>query len=459
MVHRALVVVLLLAVTACAARRTRAAADRADRDAIVADLDLLEQVLVEAYAGRALRTEGTWGIFQRELAEARAGSTPDTVCAAVGDALSVLIDPGLFVTGADGVRCSELPKTGGRPTWGSRHGAGVAANAPGNYALRTEGDVAVLGIRAFLPPTDPGWVGLDAEGVAAAPGLVLDLRGAGGDDPRALLPLLEALTGRSPLRPIRRVIQSEGAAATALRAAVGRTGPTWEPSAWAPLVGEETAGEVPHRHLTVLVGEGCEEACELVARVLQAYAGAEVRGGAGSSGRLDVGEAGVLVLPRTGLRVSVPLRAVVMNDGLGRWWSKGPGAPTPERAVAPDPLPSEVSALQETVAAHQRAERFLADPPPPCASLAAYERPEALPPEAAAKLDGTYERGGSIQVVVDLPRDAAEAYATGCPGVSVRVATDREPAWLWVSAPSFAELSRLLQPPVVRRVLADPQGL
>lgn len=55
----------------------------------------------------------------------------------------------------------------------------------------------------------------------------------------------------------------------------------------------------PRRPIAIVVGPSCESACELVARVLETYAGAVVIGGVSTSGRLARDEPAMFVLPHS----------------------------------------------------------------------------------------------------------------------------------------------------------------
>ncbi|MBX3156799.1 MAG: hypothetical protein KF773_12405 [Deltaproteobacteria bacterium] len=173
------------------------------------------------------------------------------------------------------------------------------------FEVRTSNtDIAVLAIHDLGNAADPAWTEFPtiAKKLSAARGLVLDLRHAAGADPRPLLPWLRELTGRPDLAPLR-AIERPMAADIYTRFYNERyTDRGRDPAVWRALVGPPAAPPSPppaRRPIEVLVGRHCESACELVARVLEAYAGAVVVGGTPQHGRLGRDEPAMATLPHT----------------------------------------------------------------------------------------------------------------------------------------------------------------
>ncbi len=436
---------------------------------VVADVSLLVRTLDDAYGGRSFVTPATWSAFRRRLEEVAAGDrSTQAFCDALGSALTRLIEPGLYASlSADGARCTPRDGTrGGLPYTASPTGEGIAAHADALWAMRREGgSVVVLGIRRFEPRSAPGWAGFNraVDEAVHAPAFVIDLRGAGGDDLAAVVPMLSALTGVTPLHPLAAIRRASGPTADALRSSMPTPAPPLPPS-WQALVGPEGATTpAPARLMTVLVGEGCGEACELTARVLHAYGGATVVGTVDTPHRMPVGEPGLLVLPRSHLRVHVPTSAVVLNPRVARvtgdrdyWFDRhGFGATSPST----DALPGVVRSLTERLDARDRVARFLASPPPPCATLSPVARPDQLDATARARVRGPWEprEPQVISAKVDLPAAEAHAWVVGCPGVQANSALGEGPAIVFVSVRSFEALSRLAQAEVVEYVEIEPQ--
>jgi hypothetical protein len=163
--------------------------------------------------------------------------------------------------------------------------------------------IATLAVHDLGNADDPAWRGFaDAKGALAnARGLVLDLRDAAGADPRALVPWLAEITG-GPVAPLR-AIERPASADPYVEAYRARyTDRGRDPAIWSALLGR---GDVVHpraapkQPISIVVGRYCESACELVARVLETYAGAVVVGGVSRSGRLARDEPAMFVLPHS----------------------------------------------------------------------------------------------------------------------------------------------------------------
>jgi hypothetical protein len=481
-----------LCLASCAARSSRDTlvvdpAHRLAPTAVREDLAVLVRALDAAYAPRVFTTIDTWRMFRTELdALATHEQDPHTLCARLGGVLTRLTQPALYATPGDSnARClNNEGSSGGYPYEGLRVGDNVAASAARLYALRAEPvdpAVTVLGIRRFEPRDAPGWEGFAAatETAVHATGLVLDLRGAGGSDPTAALPLVAALAGRADLHPLRAIERREGADVDALRAvyAASHGGPerrAIEP--WRALVGDEGMPEMPPtpspdappaRPVRVLVDQSCGEACELVARMLHAYARAEVVGLVGAAHRLAVDEPGLVVLPHSGVRVYVPTAVYVLNPRIGRvtgdrgsWYDRrGYGASASAGTPVPDALASTVEGVRGVLEARARVARWDHAQPRACGEYPAVAREQDLPADARARLNGGYltNQAMEITVTVDLPATRAAAYLGGCPGVAASYAYGQDGATFFLHADSFEALSRVVQSEAVRAVSVQPQ--
>jgi hypothetical protein len=164
--------------------------------------------------------------------------------------------------------------------------------------------IARLAIHDLRDADDPAWRGFASatRALAKARGIVIDLRGAVGSDPRAVLPWIAELTGGGPIKPLRAIERPDAAAeyVAAYRARFADRGR--DPTIWSALVGEGSGPRRvrPKQPIALIVGHQCESACELVARVLETYAGAIVIGGVVSpAGRLARDEPAMFVLPHS----------------------------------------------------------------------------------------------------------------------------------------------------------------
>ena len=443
---------------------TGPALDRAD---VEADLATTAGALEAAYGPHALRTPETWASMRAELA-ALADERMDRrrFCERLGGVLTRLTDPGIVVAESVGAeRCLDPDggTAGGYPRPGASLGTNTARTASGPFEARTESGLLVLAVRRFAPAEDPGWATL-ASVSFDAPAVLVDLRGASGSDPRGFFPALAALLGH-PVPPVLRAIRrAEGETADRLRAAALAAGlhARRDREVWATFVGTETppaiaAAARPPRPMTVLVDRGCEEACQLVARALVTWAGAEVVGSLSTETPLVTDEPALLVLPRSGVTIRfdttafVPVEAIERLEGLALLWQTGQGD-------WDDVFETQLAMLAETV--HLRAElaRFAASPPPPCASAPAVATPEALPPAARARLHGTLraDEPQIVSAVLALEPEAAQAWVDGCPGLvahtAFRAGRDGPALVILERTTSFEALSRLLASDVVLRV-------
>jgi hypothetical protein len=161
--------------------------------------------------------------------------------------------------------------------------------------------IARLTLHALSDAAHPAWAGFaaDVERLARAKGLVIDMRTTAGGDPRPLIPWLERLTGRAPLAPLRE-IRRPAALLPAVEAYRERfLTESRDPGVWHALVGTAVAppSKAPRPPpIAVVVGRNCGPACELVARVLETWAGATVVGRVEDRGRLHRDDPAVLTL-------------------------------------------------------------------------------------------------------------------------------------------------------------------
>lgn len=164
--------------------------------------------------------------------------------------------------------------------------------------------IARLAIHDLRDADDPAWRTFTAatRELAKARGIVIDLRGAVGADPRAVLPWIAELTGGAPIKPLRAIERPAAAAAYVAAYQARFTDRGRDPAIWRELVAERPAAprSRPAQPIAIIVGRQCEAACELVARVLETYAGAIVIGGVvPTAGRLARDEPAMFVLPHS----------------------------------------------------------------------------------------------------------------------------------------------------------------
>ncbi|MEM1414212.1 MAG: hypothetical protein AAGH15_04905 [Myxococcota bacterium] len=469
---------------------------RLSRAAVRADIAVLERALDEVYAGRSLVPDARWrhfvggldGISVRRL-------SPEPFCRALAREVDGQPRIRLFVAG---------PGTFGAPCHRTRDlapsnravvVANVAENSERAYALLEEPGpaavrIALLGIRGF-PPSGPRaagattseWEGFEGAvaRAARAEAVVVDLRTSRGHDPRPALPLLRRLSGLAELHPLRAIDVRHGRRADEMRAVATERAARAprDPSAYAPFVGAEPAnrrppvdGFAPHAYvrsldeplLFVVVGGSCGPACELVTRTLQTYAGATLVGAVDGGDGLLLADWGDLRLPRSGVRVSMPLSAYLPNPRFqgvggedGRWsHARGVGSSGPDGVVA------ALSLARSLLRQRDRVRDWVRREPPPCASFPAYRSRSAMP----EGLRGRLQTGGPsvrrAQGLLLVPPDRALPYLEACPGVtsaSVRAADRAGRMTVFtVQVTSIEPLTRLAQSPAVELVSPDTPG-
>ena len=454
-------------------------------DDVAHDLAVVLDVLEHEHEGGAFVTPQTLEGLRARLGEiTRRSHTAQSFCDALGSALTSLIDPSVRVSLDRDLahRCrGDEGTAGGIAYRGARMGDGIATRAAALHAVSVEiaqVPVVVLGVRAFEPLEDPAWAGLELSLAAAEStnALLIDLRGARGSDPSALAPLLVAFTEDAPLTEVHVSSTPRGVALRAGARALGLGDPASVETALTRLTQPFVPRARPiaeiKRDIVVLIDDACEEACELVARVLQTHARAQVVGQVGWQHRLSTGDPGVLVLPHTGVRLAIPLRAVVVSRPIARttgdrgsWFDRrsygGEDAPTEQ----PDALPSMVQAVAERAARRARLARLAEQPVPDCATFPRATSLESMPIEAQHRLENlhTHETATRwVDVYVDLPPTPASQLVRTCPGLHVNSVTPiGEPGLdqtiVHVTYDELLDVTRLVVPEAVSRiVLREP---
>lgn len=445
------------------------------------DVAAAREAIVKGYAGRVFNTPATWASFLKEL-DAIPGRrhTRRSLCDAIADAITRLTKPSLFVMPATGKRCGRRQTRGGMTYTADNAGINVAAGDTRLYALfeQHRPHIAVLGIRKFAPPDDNGWQGFATavQTTAGADAIVIDLRNSTGDDPRGALPLVYELAHSRELRPLRSVEVRTGSVAKRLRAARRKRYSAYrarDPQVWKQFVGKEPTGEANRADgirqrgpdeamVKVLLGGGCGPACELIARMLQTYAGAQLQGRVGWVGRLALDDVGVVVLPASKARLYVPTAAYVLNPRIrsagglaGGWHNMRFGS----HATKPyDGLGRALPGLRQQLRWRADERRWLTRTPPPCASFAAVDDYDALPAPARKRLNARRlpRRSYRIQAVLHLPPEKAAAYVRGCPGLKVgyhrAINRDERSTSVSIRSATFRALTRLAQSPVVVQI-------
>jgi hypothetical protein len=165
--------------------------------------------------------------------------------------------------------------------------------------------IGLLTVRDLHAGRDDAWRTFAgaAKVLSARRGLVIDMRGAAGDDPRPLLAWAAALSGRKALRPLQSIERPPGADTYVDAYEQRYTDRGRDRAVWDAFVAEGDAppvsGTKTKQPIAIVVGPHCESACELIARVLETYAGAVVIGGVAHAGRLARDEPAMFVLPHS----------------------------------------------------------------------------------------------------------------------------------------------------------------
>ncbi len=283
----------------------------------------------------------------------------------------------------------------------------------------TTPDIAVWRINDLSNAADPGWGGLPKSLalLASSRAIVLDMRHASGGDPRALVPWLEEVTGRVPLRPLREIrrpaiADAYVAAYEARFVAEGR-----DPALWRPLVGTMPAAGTRGwtQPIAIVIGPHCESACELVTRVLETYADAIVLGDARRFGRLVRDEPALATLPSSKVDVYFHATEYLLAPEI----EARTGPTHAWRAIGGDPDDDTL-----VPAAVRELELRLANPsgwPARCDAITPYATQAAMPAAAHSKisseqlLDRTFcPDGHHIDVYTSLPLTTLRRFLATC---------------------------------------------
>ncbi|MEO8548998.1 MAG: hypothetical protein ABI678_03475 [Kofleriaceae bacterium] len=322
-----------------------------DRDDMIEDIAFLEHAMDEAWPAQVTSTPEYARLLRDRARELPRGGGKSTE--AFCDELAEAYRSAGFVVAFDGERCGSPRVHPGPPIR-------AAIPADRNYAWHRDGAVGVLAIQRFAPPQDPGWTGFpDALHELAATGVaVIDLQAATGDDPRVGFGVLAALGletfTRNPPRPM---VARDTPLAEVVRRnhqklhpdATARPRALWQGFSAAAAIRAANPLPItrpaPAVKIAVVVGTGCDRACQLIASLAQFQMLVELASTTGVEDQLNGDEPGTLRLPHSGLEVTFPTVAYGTVYGGGVFGSHGAGV---------DLVKAEVSALQRV--ADQRAE-------------------------------------------------------------------------------------------------------
>lgn len=418
---------------------------------------------LDASYPRELVTQSTWDTLRVRLIGAGQvhPTSPEDLCGRLGRALSYV--PGAWARMAGQTeRCMDrsVPDADRSPPREAPSiGPNIAAESGGLLVLDdADPRIRVLGVRHFAPPTDPGWRGKEAvlAEAAHAAALVVDLRGSSGSDPRALWPLIEVLADVAPLPPLVDIVLPSGGAAARL-AHVERFGPPpRDLDVWRGLVGPHVPPALPAvgrppKPIVVLVGPGCEEACQLVARTLETYARAAVRGEVSTSPLLAAGQPAVAEIERLGIEVLFPGAAFVLSPSFASRPSQATRWRTAWRERPPrDALPDVMAALGNLLDLHARIDRWRNEDPVPCAELPDATTWHALPAPVRRRIgSGWGWEPRTITVTLELPLERAREFLAGCPSIRVvgpgQTWHHGEVSSVQVAAEQYADVARVAQ--------------
>ena len=290
---------------------------------------------------------------------------------------------------------------------------------PRPYTIGSAGSGIALWTIADLSNADAGWDALakDLVLLAKANALVLDMRHASGGDPRALVPWLEQVTGRAPLRPLREIRRPAIADAYVAAYQARFVAEARDPAIWRPLVGTMPALGATRwtQPIAIVIGPHCESACELVTRVLETYADAVVLGDARRFGRLVRDEPALATLPSSKVDVYFHATEYLLAPDI----EARTGPTHAWRAIGGDPDADTLVA-----AAARELELRLANPsgwPARCDAITAYATRAAMPAAARNKISS--ERmleqtmcsdGHHIRLSTSLPLTTLRRFLATC---------------------------------------------
>jgi hypothetical protein len=334
----------------------------------------------------------------------------------------------------------------------SRRNARPAPTADPPFELA---DVASGIVQLTVRDLTGQWSGLGASELARlarAHGVVVDLRTARGTDPTPLIPWLEQVTGRAPLRPVREISRPEGSDSVIADYTARYVTPVRDRAVWDRLLGEMPPARKPATStITVLVGGACDAACELVTRVLETYSGATVFGGVRQSGRIGHDDPARVVLPHSQLAINFFATKFVLAADIEK--ATGPTDQWAKRHTDADDPQLASFAVRDI---EQRDHGGW----PRCDALPYVRTPALLPdalktkfPTAAAW--GTQCDGGwGITVIANAPLAAMQRLIDSCSLDHMQVAYSREGLfWLYFpGARPFGVIAQIAASPLVDRV-------
>jgi hypothetical protein len=203
--------------------------------------------------------------------------------------------------------------------------------------------------------------------------------------------------------------------------------------------------------ITVMIGRGCDAACELVARVLETYAAATVYGGVLATGRLGHDDPARIVLPHSRLSIYFFATRFVLADDIEK--VTGPTDHWAEGHIDPDTAPFESFALRDI---EQREHGGW----PRCDALPYVRVPGLLPAALKPKFPSAYEWGSQcdggwvIEIYAATPMSALQQLVTSCGLAQVQTGYSREDQFnlMYPGQIPFGVLSQIAASPLVDRV-------
>jgi hypothetical protein len=354
---------------------------------------------------------------------ARKALTPEELCLKIAEIVRWRSrQPKIFVTRADGATCGR-PSPMETDTFGRRGPTG-----DGPFAIETRatdaGPVAVLAVNRFEARDRELWQELPrALAAVSSGGLVVGLRGVPGTDPTGGMLLARLLSGHAEVSPVRGVRIVDSALAGVLRANHRRrsglddtSAPPWVSFADIPADPIRTP-----RDRRVIIDHGCREACVLTAIALRLKAGVEILG-TPSFGWARGAHPGLVVLPTSGIQVSLPTTVVDLEDTLG--------IAITGYTLGTNLLDAALGELRMVLAARSRVKRWRErDPPPLCTNPEKLTEAEVL--ATAGKFDRFFDirelpadRLVGVLAKLSIGADRARRLLAACPGVTVSLALE-----------------------------------
>lgn len=276
--------------------------------------------------------------------------------------------------------------------------------------------IAMLSVHDLRDAKDPAWRAFPDALLAKYRGIVVDLRDAVGSDPRALLPWVARFAGKT-LHPIRAVERGAGADPFVAAYAAKFSDRGRDPAIWKDLVAT-ASGEAARPPIEVIVGAQCEAACELIARMLETYAGAVVLGGVTYAGRLARDEPALLVMPHSKTQIFFHATRYLLADEIEaatgpteEWHALLQGDP----AVVPKVVGARAAAADLVGFAVREITTRLAHPEGPGRCDAApVSTTDTAKIQGLSYLASTCEAGYEITIASDAPASALRRYLATC---------------------------------------------